>query len=593
MFRPMKKLLIFSLLFPACFATLWAQPYDFMRSMQWPVGYKDSTVKTVINLLDFRTEPPTVTPFKVSDGAIPLGSVAAVCDTAGELLLYTNGCSVLDGKAQPIANGHHITPDDWVYNIYCPDYYPTTDSWLMLTDPASDSLFYLMAIGHRQNTGDGIKAWGLYASHLSANGVLEKNTLVCEDFIFGGHLSACRHANGRDWWVVINKINTNRYYKYLLDPGGFQFVDLQAIGLPTTWEGSGSGQSAFSSDGKIFIHYDNVTDMYVYDFDRCSGELGNFRKVNILYNEDTNNSFGGMAISPNSRFAYTFGNRYAFQVDLWSQDLQASVTQVAYWDGTYVSLWKTTFGKAALAPNGKIYAAVPGGSIYLHVVHNPDAKGDSCRFAQHDLYLPYSWNTEALANFPNYRLGPLDGSPCDTLEIDNRPVAWWRSEQDTLDPLRAAFTDLSAYGPTEWHWDFGDPASGLNNMSTERHPEHLFSEPGAYEVCLRVSNANAEHTLCRTLQLGSALAKDPAVQDRVLLAPNPFGDWLSVSLSAVVRSPVLILYDQLGREVLRQSLSFGVTEIGTGHLPAGIYFYRVEARGEMVKSGKLVKTGAR
>ncbi len=394
---------------------LFSQTPDIKRDFQWLIGYKDSVEKTVINLLEFNETPELIKPFNVIEGSLPFRSVSVICDTSGQILLYTNGCNVLNRESLTIANGGHITPDNWLYETYCPNYYPFTDSWLLLPDPAKDSLFYLFAIGHRQNSGAGIHAWGLYMSRLSEQEVFEKNTLICYDSIFGGHLTACRHANGRDWWLVLNKIKTNQYYKYLLDPTGVHFSDLQAIGLPTTWNGSGSGQSAFSPNGTKFIHYDNVTDMYVYNFDRCSGALSDFNHVNIQNNEDTGNSFGGMAISPNSRFAYTFGYLYSYQVDLQAADLQASVTQVAYWDGTYVLIWKTTFGKAALAPNGKIYSAVPGSNPYIHIVNNPNFKGDSCQFEQHGLFLPYSWNTEKMPNFPNFRLGRMIGSACDTV----------------------------------------------------------------------------------------------------------------------------------------------------------------------------------
>ncbi|MBC7775752.1 MAG: T9SS type A sorting domain-containing protein [Phycisphaerae bacterium] len=407
-------LLILTLLAPI---VLSAQMPDAKRDLQWLVGYKDSVQKTVINLLDFNEGNPlvSISPFPVMDGSLPSRSIAAISDTAGHIILYTNGCNVLDKNAEQIFNGDHITPNNWVYDNYCPDYYPFTGSWLLLPDPAKDSLFYLFAIGHRQSTGAGIHAWGLYASRLSEQEVFEKNTLICADSIFGGHLTACRHANGRDWWLVLNKIQTNQYYKYLLDPTGIHLVDLQSVGMASTWNGSGSGQCTFSPNGTKFIHYENVADMYVFDFDRCSGALSNFRHVNIEHNEDTGNSFGGMAISPNSRFAYTFGYLYSYQVDLLATDLQSSVTQVAYWDSTYVFVWKTTFGKAALAPNGKIYSAIPGSNPYLHVIHNPDAKGDSCQFEQHGLLLPYSWNNNDLLNFPYYRLGRSEGSSCDTI----------------------------------------------------------------------------------------------------------------------------------------------------------------------------------
>lgn len=456
----MRILLIISLCFNSIF--IFCQIPDAKRDFQWLIGYRDSVDKTVINLFDFSTLPLSIQPFSISNGYLPLRSGVTICDTTGNLLIYSSGCDVFDGQLQALTNGTHITPNDWVYAGYCPDYYPFTQSWLILPDPVKDSLFYLLVIGHHQSTGDGIHAWGLYASHLSNQEVFEKNKLICADSIFGGHLTTCRHANGRDWWLVLNKIKTNQYYKYLLSPLGIHFVDLQTIGMPTDWYGSGTGQSAFSPDGSKFIHYDNVTDMFFFDFDRCSGILSNFRQVTIEHNEDSGNSQGGMAISPNSRFAYTFGYLYSYQVDLQANDLQASVTQVAYWDSTFVGSFKTTFGKAASAPDGKIYAAVPGGNPYMHIIHNPNAKGDSCQFEQHGLFLPYSWNTNTMPNFPNFRLGRMEGSVCDKVYTGTNEVAGGKSEIKILpNPNNGTF---QIQLPTEHYTDWSLEIVDLNGQ---------------------------------------------------------------------------------------------------------------------------------
>ncbi len=40
---------------------------------------------------------------------------------------------------------------------------------------------------------------------------------------------------------------------------------------------------------------------------------------------------------------------------------------------------------------------------------------------------PYAFKN--LPHFPNFRLGPVDGSPCATLGIDNHPLAGWRYDR--------------------------------------------------------------------------------------------------------------------------------------------------------------------
>ena len=50
----------------------------------------------------------------------------------------------------------------------------------------------------------------------------------------------------------------------------------------------------------------------------------------------------------------------------------------------------------------------------MHVIDKPDLKGAACEPKQNAITLPV-YITWAIPFFPNFRLGPLKGSPCDTL----------------------------------------------------------------------------------------------------------------------------------------------------------------------------------
>ena len=87
---------------------------------------------------------------------------------------------------------------------------------------------------------------------------------------FGGILTATRHANGRDWWVIVNEYRTNRYHRVLIHPRGATVVGTQTVGSRLQL---GVGQVAFSPDGRHFANYYAIDDaegvrLEVYDFDR-------------------------------------------------------------------------------------------------------------------------------------------------------------------------------------------------------------------------------------------------------------------------------------------------------------------------------------
>jgi PKD repeat protein len=96
--------------------------------------------------------------------------------------------------------------------------------------------------------------------------------------------------------------------------------------------------------------------------------------------------------------------------------------------------------------------------------------------------------------FPNYRLGPIDGSSCDTLGINNIPVASFYWEATGLD---VGFSNTSYHEPTSYIWDFGDPTGGSGNTSTEVNPHHIYPAPGSYNVCLTAANNNGSDIICK------------------------------------------------------------------------------------------------
>jgi PKD repeat protein len=59
-------------------------------------------------------------------------------------------------------------------------------------------------------------------------------------------------------------------------------------------------------------------------------------------------------------------------------------------------------------------------------------------------------------------------------------------------PLEVYFEDLSNGKLSEWHWDFGDLRAGVERLSRERNPLHLFRTPGHYTVRLRVKGPHGE-----------------------------------------------------------------------------------------------------
>lgn len=275
------------------------------------------------------------------------------------------------------------------------------------------------------------------------------------------------------------------------------------------------GSVDFSPDGKFYARVEGDYGLVLMDFDRCSGRLSNPITLDFP-NDDP--YFTAIGFSPNSQYLYLTTRYNVWQFDLEDKDIQESLIlagqvpeELHGMPGTS-SLYLQQIG-----PDSKIYVAGPLSHDYLSTIDNPSATGAACDFRPYSIELPKPFsNYGGLPNHPHFRLGPIDGSVCDTLGIDNVPVAYFRYDTSQTDPLHIDFRDLSYFEPAAWLWDFGD-----DTESGERHPEHMYTTPGVYEVCLQVENVNGSDTFCRTLDLMTTAVGEFTPVPEIVVYPNP------------------------------------------------------------------------
>jgi hypothetical protein len=247
-------------------------------------------------------------------------------------------------------------------------------------------------------------------------GVVQKNSVLLNDTLVEGRLTACKHANGRDWWLISQEFLTGKMYKFLITPQGIQGPTTQNL---QTIRDNYFGQAVFSRQGNKFAYYEPYGDLDIFNFDRCNGNF--FQKVHIPINDTA--AAGGVAFSPSGRFLYVSSTRYVFQFDMYAPNIAASQTTVAVWD-TFYSPWPpqaTYFYLSALAPDGKIYINSINATDRLHVINFPDSTGLTCDVCQNCIVLP-AGNAFTMPNHPNYFLGAEPGTVCDSLHIDVQSI---------------------------------------------------------------------------------------------------------------------------------------------------------------------------
>lgn len=392
----------------------------------WVLGYdpNDSVTGFGGTLMKFNTSPVTLEFFNVP---FDVENSAQICGEEGNTLFYCNGCQVINSNNQLMHNGDDINPGE-IHNKDCNTadnhaYGFVHQGLLALPWPEHSNKFFMFHLAWYR-----LPVWpktkylrDFYYSIIDMNSenglgaVEEKNHLILQDTNLIDNLTAVRHGNGRDWWIILPRGQSDLIYTFLLTPKGLQGPFEQHIGQATTVRGFVAGQIVFSPDGTKFVRVNRADGIDIFNFDRCSGVFSCDRRLPFPYTEFFYPS--GASISPNSRYLYVSTTIEMYQYDLWAKDINSSKVLLGVYDGFIGDYDQVSFYQQRLAPDGKIYMSATNAARYLHVVHHPDSAGLACDFRQHDLKLP-THNAFCLPNFPYFRLYDAPFSPCDTLGID-------------------------------------------------------------------------------------------------------------------------------------------------------------------------------
>lgn len=517
---------------------------------------------------------------------------ASISDNSGNLLFYTNGLSVFNRDYQKMPNGDGLNPGRYA-NSSMETGYKLIHGAIILPWPQHPGKYFIFHV-----TTDNIPfVWyslNLFTTlvdmdlDLGKGDVVYKNNSVYADSLVNGSLSACRHANGRDWWLPCFFYSGKKCFMFLLEPSGVSLHHIQEI--PYTFETSGRGQSQFSPDGTryAFFHQNSYSyrEFFLADFDRCSGFF-----TNMEYSTIPRFDIASLAFSPNSRYLY-LGTAYElYQLDLSELNAFKNRMRVDSIDGfSSFPLFPSYFSFMQLAPDQKIYINNGLGPDYLSTIEKPDLKGKDCDVRQHNIHIT---SNATIPNFPYFRLGAMEGSLCDTLARGRLPLAQWSAKKDITNHLKVNFTDSSLYQVREWYWNFGDPASGMNE-SRIPNPAHEFSKYGMYNVCLVVKNEIGTDTLCKNINVEIVSSKDIGLANEKLkeiqITPNPFNEYIHINLP-VHSSLYYQLYNSMGVIVKAGILNKEKNIIEMKNSPAGIYRIIIWDRDKKLYTTLLMKVG--
>lgn len=581
----MKIIQLFIYLFPFI---IFSQKNDYV----WLLGYDYSLVPNDtfgISVMDFNTQ--SLNPTIYFDKNIKFdysGTSVCMSDETGKYIFTTDGNAILNSTHEFMKNGKNISPLDNLHSELDPQ------SCIVL--PTSKKGFYSLINNRIEIVGLSIASIQSFITIIDMNrdnGLGEvvhrliefsKDTLTLEKLI------STRHANGKDWWLPIPGYNTNCIFTFLVQDTSISLIRKQKVDSIIY---NGYGQAAFSPDGKYYANISSVSDqagtyIYLYGFDRCSGLFSAIKQFHIneaLYHV-------GVAFSPNSKIFYFTFWPYIFQIDLLSQDKKIdTLAKNDYYIEDIGGGFRrfNPFGFMQLGPDNRLYCVPNTESRNMHVITRPNILGSGAELRQH--ILKFASLHQTLPMHPNFRLGPIDGSSCDTLGIDNIPIAEFRYDQDTINFLKIDFTNLSWYEPTEFWWDWGDQSAFYYTTQKDTSICHTFAKEGVYQVCLRAKNGNGENTICKEIKLGTVGTNifDKGGVD-LSFYPNPAFDYCVVNIEEYLPKSMMISFiDIYGNSLLSRRLVQGSNFINIESLNPGVYQLEIKEKVEIIRTAKLIK----
>ncbi len=397
--------------------------------------------------LDFRSGAPV----PLFDGQLSTKEgCSVISDANGSLLFYTDGSDVWNKNHAIMDNGTGLL-----------GYFSSTQSAIIVPKPQNPNSHYIFTCwqfnGVNYSEVDMTAAGGL-GSVVNKNVPLLPVDADGKPTFAAEKLTAVKHANGTDIWVIGHGYYNDLFYAWRVSPTGVDpnpVVSAVDNGLATQpGLRDPIGYLKASPDGtKLAISYYRVS-VELLDFDNATGMVSNPVVLG------GNRFFYGTEFSPSGKLLYIAEERgNVYQYDLTAPDIRATELNIS---GDV-----TDSGALQLAIDGKIYCT-NNEKQYLSVIHNPDIPGMGCQYELNALDLG---DREGYLGLPPFIQSYFySGGILAEIACFGQPTQF---EMGIEDPILSIL------------WDFGD-----GNTSTDETPAHTYTATGNYMVSATVTTAS-------------------------------------------------------------------------------------------------------
>ncbi len=208
--------------------------------------------------------------------------------------------------------------------------------------------------------------------------IYENKKIIFDSLNQTAMFHACRHANGRDWWVLPRKWSSNRYFSVYVSPDTI-ISTLQQANFPNIYDAINC-KAKFSPDGNYYASYEefsetNIAKVNIFQFDRCNGTLHFDRAIPLFYRP--NSDLNSIEWSPDSKLLYFASDTIVEQYEIANND-RDTVAHIGNLIGEFGGVCDFA-GDMQITSNGKIIIQHLDCNWYSRI-NNPNGKGANCEF---------------------------------------------------------------------------------------------------------------------------------------------------------------------------------------------------------------------
>lgn len=375
------------------------------------------------------------------------GGHSNICDSAGSLILASDGFHIYNKDLDTIEGGDKLVPSE---------FYTREDGWSLYSQtsiflPVGNGLYY--HITPTASDSEVINYWNVPSTgralfdlllynvvDMNENGgagkVLKRMVPLLESVkLSKTQMMACRHGNGQDWWLLKQASDTNMIYSFRFTKDSVFGPFIQGFPEPHFTKWDEGGQSAFNKSGTAYATtIIGAHKVFVADFDRCLGTLSKPRIHNVpplsvhnpFNSSQSDTSAEGLAFSPNGQYLYVANSYNILQLDLLDTSTVSQWHIVAGLD----TAWDAFQGYSSIypGPDEKLYIGnISSTGGQMSVINSPDINGTGCNFCPRCFRFPplhYQGNEYYVGVtqppcMPNYKLGSTP--PCGLAEGVEEP----------------------------------------------------------------------------------------------------------------------------------------------------------------------------